>query len=68
MRMWSNSVRFVSEPEIRNKYTYISDIDMMILMKDFYNYHIGIMNDYGTIYSNWKRDNDPKAITGLHFV
>lgn len=66
--MWSNSVRFISEPEIRNKYTYISDIDMMIMMKDFYNYHIGIMAEYGTIYSNWKRDNDQNAITGLHFV
>ena len=68
MKMWSNSVRFISEPEIRNKYTYISDIDMMIMMKDFYNYHIGIMAEYGTIYSNWKRDNDQNAITGLHFV
>ena len=67
LKMWSNSVRFVSEPEIKNTYTYISDIDMMILMKNFYNYHINIMNQYGTIYSNWNRDVDRRCITGLHF-
>ena len=26
------------------------------------------MEKYGTPYSNWQRDNDDKAITGLHFV
>lgn len=68
MKMWSNTVRFVSEPEIKDKYTYIGDIDIIMLMKNFYNYHIDIMNTYHTDYSNWQRDNDSKAITGLHFV
>lgn len=68
MKMWSNTVRFVSEPEIKNTYTYIGDIDVILLMKNFYNYHIDIMNTYRTNYSNWQRDNDSKAITGLHFV
>ena len=67
IKTWSNSVRFISEPEIKDTYTYISDIDMMILMKNFYNYHIDIMNKYKTIYSNWNRDVDRKCLTGLHF-
>ena len=68
MRMWSNTIRFVSEPEIKDMYTYIGDIDVILLMKDFYNYHIDIMNTYHTDYSNWQRDNDSKALTGLHFI
>lgn len=66
--MWSNSVRFVSEPEIKDKYTYINDIDVLMLMKNFYEYHINIMKEYRTSYSNWVRDNDNKCLTGLHFV
>ena len=66
--MWSNTVRFVSEPQIKNKYTYIGDVDVILLRKNFYNYHINIMKEYGTTYSNWVRDNGPHCITGLHFV
>ena len=66
--MWSNTVRYVSEPEIKNEYTYISDIDIVMLEKNFYNYHINIMKEYNTPYSNWVRDNDRSKITGLHFV
>jgi hypothetical protein len=67
-RIWSNTIRFVSEPEIKNKYTYIGDIDVVMLMKNFYNYHINIMEKYNTNYSNWVRDNDNLCLTGLHFV
>lgn len=67
-KMWSNTVRFVSEPEIKNTYTYIGDIDIVMLDKNFYNYHIEIMEKYGTTYSNWVRDNDSSKLTGLHFV
>lgn len=67
-KMWSNTVRFVSEPEIKNKYTYINDIDVLMLMKNFYEYHIDIMKMYNTPYSNWVRDNDKLCLTGLHFV
>ena len=66
--MWSNTVRFVSVPDIKNKYTYIGDIDVVLLMKNFYTYHINIMNEYNVPYSNWIRNNDPLALTGLHFV
>lgn len=66
--MWSNTVRFVSEPDIKNKYTYIDDIDIVMLDKNFFNYHIDIMKKYNTPYSNWVRDNDSSKITGLHFV
>jgi hypothetical protein len=66
--MWSNTVRFISEPDIKNTYTYIGDIDVVMLMKNFYNYHINIMKEYDTDYSNWLRDNDRLALTGLHFV
>ena len=66
--MWSNTVRFVSEPEIKDSYTYIGDIDIVMLAKNFYNYHINIMKKYNTTYSNWVRDNDSSKLTGLHFV
>ena len=49
--MWSNTVRFVSVPDIKNKYTYIGDIDVVLLMKNFYTYHINIMNEYGSIWA-----------------
>lgn len=67
-KMMPNTVRFVSIPEIKDRYTYIGDVDVVLLMKNFYNYHIGIMERYGTSYSNWVRDNDSKKLTGLHFV
>lgn len=66
--MWSNTVRFVSEPQIKDTYTYIGDIDIVMLEKNFYNYHIGIMEKYDTVYSNWVRDNNKSCLTGLHFV
>jgi len=68
IKMWSNTIRFISEPEIKDTYTYIGDIDVILLMKNFYNYHIDIMNTYHTDYSNWQRDNNPNTLTGLHFV
>lgn len=68
MTMWSNTIRFLSEPEIKDKYTYICDIDVVMLMKNFYKYHIDVMNKYNTKYSNWVRDNDKLCLTGLHFV
>ena len=34
----SNSVRFLYQPTIRNKYVYITDIDIFFLEKNFYLY------------------------------
>ena len=67
-KMWSNTVRFVSEPEIKDTYTYIGDIDIIMLESEFYKYHIDIMEKYNTSYSNWVRDNDASKLSGLHFV
>lgn len=67
--MGINTIRFISEPIIKDKYTYISDIDIISFDKNFYNIHINEMNKYNSIYSNIVRTNTvEKHLTGLHFV
>lgn len=67
-KMMINTVRFVSNPTIKDDYTYISDIDIISLRKNFYEYHIKQMNDYDMIYSNVIRKEMPQHMSGLHFV
>ena len=38
-----NTVRFVSEPTIKNYYTYISDINLIMFDEDFYISHIEML-------------------------
>lgn len=65
--MMINTVRFVSEPIIKDTYTYISDIDIINFDKNFYDIHIKNMNENNTFYSNVVRPNSFR-MTGLHFV
>lgn len=67
-RMMVNSVRFVSEPMIKDDYTYISDIDIISLDKNFYLGHIKNLNDRNMIYDNIVRPNNTGRLSGLHFV
>ena len=62
-----NSVRFVSEPIIKNDYTYISDVDLIIFDKNFYDCHIQTMKKYNMIYDNIVRKNALTHLSGLHF-
>ena len=65
--MMINSVRFVSEPLIKNTYTYISDIDIISFEKNFYNIHIKNMDKNNLVYDNIVRKNTNR-LSGLHFV
>ena len=68
-KVLSNSVRFLSQPTIRNKYVYITDIDIFFLEKNFYLYLIDDMIKRKSCYSNIVRKNSTKKrITGLHFI
>lgn len=62
----SATVRFITEPTIKDKYTYISDIDIVSLDKDFYKSHIEDMRLHNRKYSNIVRKDIPR-LSGLHF-
>lgn len=62
------SVRFISVPIIKNKYVYITDVDIITLVDNFYLYLINDMIKRKSCYSNIVRRNyNPKRMTGLHF-
>lgn len=62
-----NTVRFLTEPTIKNEYVYISDIDIIMLDKDFINCHLDDMTKNHRNYSNIVRKNT-KRMSGLHFT
>lgn len=61
-----NSVRFLETPELKSEYTYIGDIDILIL-EDIAPYHIAKMEKTGLPYSNVIRPNSQR-LSGLHFT
>lgn len=61
-----NTVRFVTNPQIQDKYTYISDIDIISLDCNFALSHIAEMNRNNRSYSNIVRKGT-KRLSGLHF-
>lgn len=63
----SATVRFITEPQIKDKYTYISDIDIVSLDKDFYESHIADMKEHNRTYSNIVRKHTTPRLSGLHF-
>jgi len=63
-----NSIRFIIEPKLKNKYTYICDVDIINLERNFYLKHIQMMKKTGLVYSNIVRKNDKTHLSGLHFV
>ena len=68
IKVKSGSVRFISQPSIRNKYVYITDIDIITLENNFYLFLIDDMIKRNSSYSNKVRKNFfPKHLTGLHF-
>lgn len=62
----SATVRFITNPTIRDKYTYISDIDIVSLDRNFYEGHIRDMHEHGRTYSNIVRKGVAR-LSGLHF-
>lgn len=63
----ANSIRFITQPTIKNKYVYISDIDLFILVDNFYLNLIDDMTKRKNSYSNIVRSNS-NFLTGLHFT
>lgn len=61
-----NTVRFITEPLTRCEYTYIGDIDVLVL-DHITPMHLGNMDKLGLPYSNVLRTNG-HALTGLHFT
>ena len=64
---YPNSIRFISQPTIKNKYVYITDIDIFIFVDNFYLKLIDDMNKRKSPYSNVVRPNTTR-LTGLHFI
>ena len=67
LKVWTNSVRFISQPKLKNKYVYITDIDMIILVDNFYLHLLDDMNRRNNKYSNIVRPNSYR-LSGLHFT
>ena len=68
-KVQTGSVRFLSQPTIRNKYVYITDVDIFFLEKNFYLYLIDDMIKRKSCYSNIIRKNTRiKCFSGLHFI
>lgn len=61
-----NTVRFLEVPSIRATYTYIGDVDIMLL-ESILPFHIARLAHFGLPYSNRRRTNTNR-LTGLHFV
>ena len=61
-----NSVRFLEEPRVITEFTYIADIDILIL-EAVSDVHIDRMNRLGLPYSNHVRAGR-RALSGLHFT
>lgn len=67
IKLHANSVRFVSEPTIKNKYVYITDVDIFIFTDNYFINLIDDMKRKNNKYSNLVRPNR-KQLTGLHFT
>lgn len=61
-----NTVRFLETPEVTTEFTYIGDVDILIL-EAISPIHIARMSDSGLPYSNVLREGR-EALSGLHFT
>lgn len=66
--MFKNTIRFVSTPEIKDAYVYISDIDIITLKENCFQQYLDDMAKNHRDYSNIIRKNDPSHMSGLHFT
>lgn len=61
------TVRFVTQPAVPAFYTYITDIDIIMLDRGIQQRHARHMLREGLPYSNWVRPGEDR-LTGLHFT
>lgn len=64
-RVINNTMRFIIEPKLRDKYVYITDIDI-VCCESIYECHIKDMIEHDSNYSNMVRKGTNR-MTGLHF-
>src|SRR4051794_22713562 len=61
------SPRFLETPQLQSDYTYIGDVDIIILDRDVTAQHLSNMEHISLPYSNRLRPNKPR-LSGLHFT
>jgi len=67
-REYAQLIRFLVEPETRLSYTYIGDVDILILEGDIKKFHESQIMQTNGYYSNIVRSRKKKKLTGLHCV
>jgi hypothetical protein len=60
--------RFLETPEVLTEYTYIGDLDILILERHVTAQHVENMARIGLPYSNVVREGGPHKLSGLHFT
>lgn len=65
-RMRGDSIRWFIEPEIKNEYVFIGDIDIMYLYENYYDNYLMDMFNRTSCYSNIVRPNSER-LSGVHF-
>ena len=66
-KMPPHSVRFLFEPSVRTDYVYITDVDFIMLERDFLELYLNDMDRTGYDFANEVRHRT-KRLTGLHFT
>ena len=61
-----NSIRFLVEPDIKNEYIFIGDIDIIYLVENYYDNYLIDMFNRKSCYSNIVRKNT-RRLSGIHF-
>lgn len=67
IKLKPGSVRFITQPTIKNKYVYLTDVDIFVFVDNFYLNLIDDMIKRKSCYSNLVRFNS-SHLTGLHFI
>lgn len=66
-KVQKNSIRFLIEPQIKNEYIFIGDIDIVYLLGNYYDNYLRDMFNRTSCYSNRVRFTDKHKLTGIHF-
>ena len=65
--IFSNSLRFLVQPQSRAQYVYIGDVDILLLEKNILDWHLRHIQEYNLDFSNVVREG-AEELTGLHFI
>ena len=65
--MKKDSVRWLVEPEIKNEYIFIGDIDIIYIIENYYDNYLMDMFNRTSCYSNIVRPYNKNLLSGVHF-